>query len=137
VQIHHPVTANVFGTLNYNHFLNLPIQVAATRHTRLGADGQVGSGLNNFNATTNEQTFLAGPIPQPFVQIRGNGSYASGSEDSDWNGHDGEPLNQLWDTHTLNIPNVITPGPLVTSYRVRYVANADCIGPVAHVITAR
>lgn len=137
VQIHHPVTANVFGTLIYTHFLNLPIQVAATRHTRLGADGQVGGGLNNFNATTNEQTSLAGPIPQPFVQIRGNGSYAFGSEDSDWNGHDGEPLNQLWDTHTLNIPNVITPGPLVANYRVRYAANADCIVPVAHVITAR
>jgi hypothetical protein len=137
VQIHHPVTANTFGTLNYTHFLNLPIQVAATRHTRLGADGQVGGSLNNINATTNEQTFLAGPIPQPFVQIRGNGSYFAGSEDSDWNGHDGEPLNQLWDTHTMNIPGVITPGPLVANYRVRYVANADCIVPVAHVITAR
>ncbi len=137
VQIHHPVTANTFGTLNYTHFLNLPIQVAATRHTRLGADGQVGGGLNNINPTTNEQTFLAGPIPQAFVQIRGNGSYFAGSEDSDWNGHDGEPLNQLWDTHTMNIPGVITPGPMVANYRVQYVANADCIVPVAHVITAR
>jgi hypothetical protein len=137
VQIHHPATPSVFGTLTFSHFLSLPIQVAATRHTRIAADGQVGGGLNNFNVITNETTSLAGPAPQPFVQIRGNGSYASGSEDSDLNGTDGEPLNQLWDTHTMNIPGTITPGPLVTSYRVRYVTPNDCIDPVVHVITAR
>lgn len=137
VQIHHPATPAVYGTLTFSNFLNQPILVAATRHTRIAADGQVGGGLNNYNAITNETTSLAGPTPQPFVQIRGNGSYAFGSEDSDLNGTDGEPLNQLWDTHTMNIPGTITPGPLVMSYRVRYVTPNDCIDPVVHVITAQ
>lgn len=136
-QIHHPVTPNVFGTLTFTHFLNLPIQVQAIKHTRIGADGQVGGGLANINVGTNELTALAGPVPAPFVQIRGNGSYASGNEDSDWNGTDGEPLNQLWDTHTMNIPGVIAAGPTVTNYRVRYNSPIDCIVPVVHVITAR
>ena len=136
-QIHHPTVTQVFGTTTYTHFLNLPIQVEARKHTRLGGDGQVGFGLNNFIATSFESTSLAGPIPSAFVQIRGAGAFASGNQDSDWNGHDGQPLNQLWDTQTLNIPGVIAPGPLTTNYRVRYVANNDCIIPVAHVLTAR
>jgi hypothetical protein len=135
VQIHHPATPAVFGTLTFSHFLSQPLLVAARRHTRIAADGQVGGSLNNFNAITNETTSLAGPTPQPFVQIRGNGSYGSGSEDSDLNGTDGEPLNQLWDTHTMNVPGTITPP--VTSYRVRYVTPNDCIDPVVHVLTAQ
>jgi hypothetical protein len=98
VQIHHPVTPTVFGTLAFTHLLNLPIQVAATRHTRIGADGQPEFGLNHSNTISNELTALAGPAPQAFVQIRGNGSYFAGSEDSDMNGTDGEPLNHLWVT---------------------------------------
>lgn len=139
VQIHHPIgaTTSTFGTLTYTHFLNLPIQTAAVKQTRIGADGQVLFGLTNGNPTTNERTSLAGPAGTGFVQIRGNGSYGSGNEDSDWNGTDGEPLNQLWDTHTMNIPGVIAPGPGVTSYQVRYVSLNDCIVPVVHVLTAR
>lgn len=138
-QIHHPITSvtSVFGTFNFTHFLNLPITVAAMKHTRIGADGQAGFGLAHSANTSSEQSFLAGPIPAPFVQIRGCGAYPSGSQDSDWNGTDGEPLNQLWDTHTMNIPGIISPGFFTTNYRVRYVANFDCIVPVAHVITAR
>jgi hypothetical protein len=141
-QIHHPIaaigpTGPSFGVLSFTHFLNLPIQIAAMKHTRLGADGQVGGGLVNFVATTTEQTFLAGPLPAAFTQIRGTGAYPSGSQDSDWNGHDGEPLNQLWDTHTMSIPGVIAPGPFTTNYRVQYNAFNDCIVPVAHVITAQ
>lgn len=139
VQIHHPITQTpqVFGTFTYNHFLNLPIAQAAVKHSRIAGDGQVGGGLANVNATTNEQTFIAGPPGSPFVQIKGNGSYAQGNEDSDLNGTDGEPLNQLWDTHTMNIPGTITPGAGVTSYQVRYVSNSDCVVPTVHVLTAR
>lgn len=135
VQIHHPVTTAVFGTLTFNHLLNQPIQVAATRHTRIAADGQLGFGLNHFNAVSNERTWLWDPLNLP-VQIRGNGSYLSGSEDSDLNGFDGEPLNHLWDTHTMNIPGAIPGGP-VFNYWVRYSSPNDCVDPVVHVITAR
>jgi len=137
VQIHHPTVTQVYGTTTYTHFLNLPIQVAAMKHTRLGADGQVGGGTLNYSFITNERTSLAGPIPAPFVQIRGNGSYGNGNEDSDWNGTDGEPLNQLWDTHTMDIPGVIAPGPTVTNYRIRYQMGNDCVIPVADVLTYR
>lgn len=139
VQIHHPITqtTQVSGTFNYTHLLNLPIAQAAVKHTRIAADGQVGGGLANSNGTTNERTFIAGPGGTPFVQIKGNGSYGQGSEDSDLNGDDGVPLNQLWDTQTMNIPNTIAPGPAVTSYQVRYAAQGDCVIPEVHVLTAR
>ena len=140
-QIHHPInfTTSVAGTFNYNHFLNLPIQTAAMRHTRIGADGQVGSGLRNIICFSDEATLLSGPFGSAFTQLRGHATTnARGSRDTDWNGQDGEPLNQLWDTHTLDLPSgVITPSPFTTNYQVRYRTSCDCIVPVVHVLTAR
>ncbi len=49
---------------------------------------------------------------------------------SDWDGSDGWPLVQLWDTHTHNVKLSGT----VSS--VRYQASGDCLVPVAFVIDA-
>lgn len=135
-QIHHPFVTQVFGTTTYNHFLTFPINFGAVKHTRLGADGQTGIGCPGAGTgVTNEQTFIGGPVFTPLVQIRGNP--AAPNLDSDWNGTDGEPLNQLWDTHLSPVAGTIAPGAFVANYRVQYRAPGDCIIPVAHVLTYR
>lgn len=123
----HKVIQMFSSSLNINHVLGLPIgNNAYLKHTRLGADGQVGGGLSNTPSTAGEKTFIN------TTQIRGPG--AALNQDSDWNGTDGEPLNQLWDTHTMLIPRTIPNGAI--SYLVRYTASGDCIVPVVHVLTA-
>jgi hypothetical protein len=87
------------------------------RFTMAGADGQRGSGHDN--SLSNELTFFDGN------QIAGP-PVAS----SDWDGSDGWPLPQLWDTHTHNV----RLGGSVSM--VRYQASGDCLVPVAFVIDA-
>jgi hypothetical protein len=89
----------------------------AARFTMAGADGQRGGGHDN--AASNELTFFNGD------QIAGP-PVAS----SDWDGSDGWPLVQLWDTHTHNVKL----SGAVSS--VRYQSPGDCLVPVAFVIDA-
>jgi hypothetical protein len=127
VRIHH-VNRMFYSSLTVFHYLPRPVvQNYALKHTRLGADGQAGFGLRHFNFATDERSFIFG------TQIKGTGSPLN--KDSDWNGYDGEPLNHLWDTHTMLIPYAIPNG--ATYYYVRYLSRGDCIVPVAHVLTAR
>lgn len=86
------------------------------RLTMVGADGQRGIGHTTIG---NELTFF-------------NGSQIAGPPvaSSDWDGSDGWPLPQLWDTHTHN-------GTLNGSISsVRYQGSLDCLVPVAFVIDA-
>lgn len=85
--------------------------------TMVGADGQRGTGHDN--ALSNELTFF-------------NGNQIAGPPvaSSDWDGSDGWPLVQLWDTHT-HIVKLQRD-----SSQVRYQANGDCLVPVAFVIDA-
>ncbi len=83
----------------------------------VGADGQRGTGHDN--SLSNELTFFnGGQIAGPPV--------ASG----DWDGSDGWPLVQLWDTHThrVNLQK--------NASQVRYQGVGDCLVPVAFVIDA-
>jgi hypothetical protein len=115
-----------FGPIVINNgiFPALPAYTVL-KHTRLGADGQVGISTIAETPITDERTFLAG------VQIRGTGGGIN--LDPDWNGNDGGPLNQLWDTHSDTFTQqLIKPGAL--NYQVRYVANGDCIVAVAHIL---
>ena len=127
------------GTFDYIHFLRSAVPGhTVLKHTRLGADGQVGipipgSGLKSFAAITNEQTFIGRPSTGVFTQIKGIGAPAN--QDSDWNGYDGDPLNKLWDTHTDDITGTVSAGD--TSYTVRYVAGADCCVWLVHILGAR
>jgi hypothetical protein len=87
------------------------------RFTMVGADGQRGFGHDN--SLSNELTFFDGnQIAGPPVTS------------SDWDGSDGWPLPQLWDTHTHNVR---LDSPVS---RVRYQASGDCLVPVAFVIDA-
>ncbi len=84
--------------------------------TMVGADGQLGS--NGYNVgSSNELTFFNG------IQIAG-----PPVTNSDWDGSDGWPLVQLWDTHTHEVE---LKGP---TSRLTYNAGADCLTPVAFVL---
>jgi hypothetical protein len=126
----HTVVQMFFGTLTVNHGLGLPIPPYTTmKHCRLGADGQIGSSTTPLLFATNERTFI-GPNALVLTQIKGPGSPFNG--DSDYNGNDAHPLNQLHDT------NVSSSGPIVpagsVAYTVRYISNGDCIVPLLHVL---
>lgn len=99
---------------------------ALLRHTRIGGDGQVGGSVSPTFATSRENTSINA------LQIQGPGSVGN---DSDWNGSDGGPLNQLWDTRTTNAPGSIPVG--AAAYRVSYTNVFDCVNPVVHVLTGR
>ncbi|MDJ0840471.1 MAG: DUF3344 domain-containing protein [Acidobacteriota bacterium] len=83
--------------------------------TMLGADGQLGGGYSL--GATNETTFFNG------VQIAG-----PPVTNSDWDGSDGWPLVQLWDTHTH-----IVSLTGATS-QINYNTGGDCLVPVAFVL---
>jgi hypothetical protein len=129
--------ATFSGAINILNPLARPIPPhRALKHTRLGGDGQVFGSTDALAFASTERTFL-GPAGGPFVQIRGVGS--AFNVNSDWNGDDGGPLNQLWDTHTDSFgwqftayPNILPAG--IFLYVVRYTANGDLICPVAHVL---
>jgi hypothetical protein len=119
-----------FAVGGINIFNPLPTPVAPytrLRHTRIGGDGQVGGSTFSNLPITDERTFL-GPA---LTQIKGPASPFNG--DSDWNGDDGVPLNQLWDTHTDSFNKVLVPIG-APNYLVRYTANGDCIYAVAHIL---
>ena len=84
--------------------------------TMVGADGQLGGNGYNISAT-NELTFFNG------IQIAG-----PPVTNSDWDGSDGWPLVQLWDTHTHEVDLQDSTS------RVNYQAGADCLTPVAFVL---
>jgi hypothetical protein len=92
------------------------------KFTMIGADGQIGNGLTPFTATTQEKSFFAG------TQIAGPGGIEN---DSDWNGSDTGPLNQLWDTrtHLVQMPSAGTPP------QIRYDAPFDALVIVAFVLS--
>lgn len=100
----------------------------------IGADGQTGSGYPALPDNGREQTTLSTAF----------GSYlAAGPDsnynDSDWNGGDGKPLPQLWDTHGHDVSPIFPAGEDLRYLEV-VVANpvgdagADCLVAVANVL---
>lgn len=138
-----PATINIINTLQ--PAAPNPLQFA--RFTRFGADGQVGVSTLAVPDFTNEKTFFKGPVgascPTSMPQIAGDNAFLD--RDSDWNGDDGEPLNQLWDTHTTVVHDdgfldgLLAPG--ANNYCVRYVirpvnagASVDCMNFIGYVL---
>jgi hypothetical protein len=124
-----------FFGLNTNNHITGPIPGLTTlKHSRIGADGQVGvsnCGLRSIPQISDERTFI-GSIPgfgNCRIQIKGD--VGGLNRDSDWNGYDGEPLNKLWDTHTDVFSNCLA-GQL--GYQVQYQAQGDCIVWVVHIL---
>lgn len=124
--------APIAGTMFFTTFATTlggfspPAPLTQAKFTLIGADGQIGGGLTAAYALTQEESFFGGQ------QIAGPGSTNSWVDnDSDWNGQDGGPLNQLWDTRTHVVP--IKPGS--TSAPVQYVSQGDCLVTVAFVLS--
>lgn len=118
-----PVCGQMFGAFPGETFSATltgfnPAPQSTAKFTLVGADGQIGFGLSAIYNTTAEVSFFQG------TQIAGppNGG-TSLSADSDWNGHDPEPLNQLWDTRTHLVPIKVKS----TSAEVKYKAPQDCL----------
>ena len=109
------------------------------KHSRIGADGQVGTtncGLRASALLSDEKTWIQNPVTGGIIQIRGDG--AAGNRDSDWNGHDGIPLNKLWDSQTDVFANgafLANGGGL--SYKVLYSSQGDCIVWAVHILGVR
>jgi len=120
--------APVSGQMFYTNFSTTLTGFSApkdrAKFTMVGADGQIGSGLNASYFITAEQSFFQ------FTQIAGPPAATPppiSNADSDWNGNDVEPLNQLWDTRTHIVP--IQKGS--TTAEVSYKAFGDCLVVVA------
>jgi hypothetical protein len=100
-----------------------------TIFTELGADGQTGGGYTSTvtnKTTTLNGTLIAGPLA-PSV---------GGDNDSDWNGTDGVPLNQLWDTHSHDVTGLVGAGTNTISIN-SIGAVSDCDIAVANALTVR
>ena len=107
-----------FGVTNIDNPLSPPL-IGNSRHlTIIGADGQT---FDNPDLS-GEKTFI-GPGMTAGTQIGGPGS--SQIVDSDWNGHDGVGLQELWDTNQHRFNGVLPAG--ATSYRTQFQAFGDCI----------
>jgi hypothetical protein len=90
--------------------------------TELGGDGQTGFGFTG--SATGKKTSLNGTL------IVGPSGV---NQDSDWDGTDGTPLNQLWDTHSHDVTSVVATG----TNTVSIAAGFDCLITVANVLTVR
>lgn len=121
------------GTLSYSlgGVPTIP-GVSSSIFTELGADGQIGGGVTAASAVSDEVTTLNTTFP-----IAGPGSNAT---DSDWNGDDGIPLNQLWDTHSHDVTGDLVSGVngvSITSAVWPADVSYDCLVAIANVLTVR
>lgn len=133
----------VTGQVDIPHNLS-PVLPSFTqlKHTRVGADGQVGCSLFSSGLPSSEQTLIGGSLAS-LTLMKGTASLLN--SDSDWNGDDGVPMNQLWDTHTdafqlgKNGPGLPSMPMLAgaAQYFIRYASVNDCFVPVVHVLTAK
>ena len=130
-----------FGKHTVNHPTFPPINgnLPNLKHSRIGADGQVGvlnCGLRAMPGITDERTWIQNAANFALIQIKGD--VGGLNRDSDWNGYDGEPLNKLWDSHT----DVFASGAFLAagggnSYNVIYTSQGDCIVWAAHILGVR
>jgi hypothetical protein len=109
------------GTFAYN-LTGVPAG-SSTLMTMVGADGQVGGGFDS--AVTAETTSVNGTL------IAGPGS-ARG--DGHWNGADGNPLPQLWDTSTQDVSSLNGGNGKLA---VQETTTGDCLVPIVDVLTVQ
>jgi hypothetical protein len=103
----------------------------ASIFTEIGADGQIGAGLVAGISLAPGDTFTGKTTAVNATVIAGPGG---SDNDSDWNGSDGVPLNQLWDTHSHDISGLLVTG--LNNITVDD-PGGDCLVAVASVLTVR
>ena len=115
----------------FSYQLNSPVSVAGAAEVlfhNIGADGQIGVGVDEIAATAGEITTLNGR------RIAGPGSPAGGG---DWNGGAAAPLPQLWDNTTHEVTAAAKAGssPFILPFAIS--APDDCLVAVANVLSVR
>ena len=128
--------AEFSATMTVTNPLSSPLTGTFRRLTIIGGDGQVGTSDEPSLRVTDETTSV-GATTSTLTQIAGPGTTVSyGDSDSDWNGSDWGPLNQLWDTHTASWAAGPLPAGTSGSYVTQFVSHGDCIVWQANVLTA-
>ncbi|MEQ9258992.1 MAG: hypothetical protein RIG84_07815 [Roseovarius sp.] len=122
-----PISGRMFSSsLQYRLRVPVPARVSSLMILHMiNSDGQSG-GANYSDAagTAREIVNVNG--------LRVSGQTSDGY-DSDWNGATGGRVHQLWDNAIRALPN----GLVSNQARVRHVAGADCLVPVANVLETR
>lgn len=98
--------------------------VSSSIFTELAADGQIGAGVTAVSGTSGKITTLNSTM------IAGPGSVVN---DSDWDGTDGVPLNQLWDTHSHDVTGDLVSG----TNTVTISSTNDCVVAISNALTVR
>lgn len=115
------LAGNMFSTaLSYN-LVGLPIGGTLSLWDTIGGDGQIGASRLAIPVAATETTTI------DLVPVAGPGSTYN---DSNWNGSDGRPLPQLWDTHGHKVD---LPIGAAGSVAVNFTAGWDCLVPAANV----
>jgi hypothetical protein len=110
------------GNSGYTLERNIPSAGPIARFAEIGADGQTGQGHRAFGATAVGQTTTF------------NGRDVAGGDSgkgSDWDGDDGNPLPQLWDTHIHDVRGLL--GDTIDTVAITSQV-PDCLSYVASVI---
>ncbi len=104
------------GVEEYHHELTLPLPpLSRVRHLRIGGDGQARTQLDPVSTFS---TCLS-PFDGLWVALRGDSSAIDPRPD--WQGVDGGPITQLWDSQITDAwASELQFLPDQTSYRVRY-----------------
>ncbi len=116
---------NITAAATYTAALLHPAAVGSSAtFTMWGADGQRGS--SHSDVSSRETTTFNG------TQIAGAGAPAPRTTNSDFDGSDGWPLNQLWDTHTHNVSFLIGASPSIVTYGIP----SDCVTPIGFALSS-
>jgi hypothetical protein len=124
-----PISGQMFNTSFDATLTGFNAAGGTAKFTLVGADGQVGGGLATIFPLTAETSFFEGT--QIAGPPAGTTPPSSLNANSDWNGEDGHPLDQLWDTRTHIVPT--KEG--AQSAKVSYVSQGDCLVVVAFMLS--
>jgi hypothetical protein len=114
-----PLSGRMFFSVSGHELArSVPSMGGRALFAEIGADGQTGGGHDGF--ATGEVTRLNGK------DIAGGNS----GKGSDWDGDDGNPLPQLWDTHVHDVTGILDS----TFDKVEVQAGGDCLTHIANVI---
>ena len=113
--------------LSYQLTISGPYTGDQLRIDNVGADGQTGASRAADPGLSGEVTTING------TAVAGPGS--SASNDSDWNGHIGDPMPELWDNTSHDLRSFVSTG--TTTLNVEVTTHGDCLTPVANVIAVR
>lgn len=125
-----PLAGTEFRGEGLAYEMAIPAEARGRRLTQLwtvNSDGQTGSGLRDYLGSAQEATLVNGAAISGQIP----GSPAPVVLDSDWNGRDGGPVTQLWDTAMHNVSGAVNRLSTSARVEVRQRERPDCLVAVA------